>query len=76
MPASITSPVGKVIGSLTSKGGVSVSLQWIRVSSKSKITDFRSILKAYYFKILGGEGDGLAFASYPRLRQTGTFPVS
>lgn len=40
IPASYTSPVGKLIGKIISDGTSLDSLQWIRVSSRSKIIVF------------------------------------
>jgi len=51
MPASITSPFGKVIGNFTSCGRVKESLQWINVSSRSKISVFLPKYKIKYLSI-------------------------
>jgi len=43
IPVSITSPVGNFIGSVTYDFILALSLQWIKVSSKSKIIVLRSV---------------------------------
>lgn len=75
IPASITSPVGKVIGSLTSKGGVRVSLQWMRVSSRSNITVLRPEWRKIYLRSLADGGGALVSAAFPSLTQTVNFRV-
>jgi hypothetical protein len=44
IPASIIYPVGNLIGSFISCGGVRLSLQWINVSSRSNTIHFLSVL--------------------------------
>lgn len=48
IPASIIYPVGNLIGSLISYGGLRESLQWIRVSSRSNTIVLRSELLDVY----------------------------
>lgn len=75
MPASMTSPVGNVMGNFTSKGGVSVSLQWIRVSSRSKITDFLPKYNQNNLNSLSSWEVWLVSASFPRQWQISNFQV-
>ena len=69
IPASITSPVGKVMGNLTSYGGVRVSLQWIKVSSRSKITLFLPKYGLLYPQLLHDVGELLFSFSFIHLWQ-------